>query len=389
MKALVVNADWAPRSGYDPTPEELQQKRARVGSQVWKNPTFAVEERPTPEIRPLDLLIRVKRCGICGSDTHLYETDPEKYIIFSGPAKMPCVIGHEYSGIVEKIGSGVTTFQVGDRIAAESICWCGSCTPCRSGAPNQCNHIELAGITVDGALSELTRADSRHCWNINSLAERFGEEEAFDIGALIEPLGCAYNGMFVSAGGFKPGSTVVVYGVGPIGLGAVALARISGASKVIAFDPNPRRLAIAESMGADHAFNTGTLEKEGRSPADIVRELTFGEGAQMQVEAAGAAPYTIPQIERSLSVNGKIVYLGRAANDTPLQLNTLVSGANAIFGARGHSGYGIYDNLIKLISSGRLDVKEMITSYMDFDHVLDALKQSVSRCDGKIMVKVS
>lgn len=388
MQAFVVDADWAPRTGYDLTQEEQSRGRANCGSQVWRKPRFGLSERAVPEPGDEDLIVRVRSCGICGSDTHLYETDAEGYIIFSGPVKLPCIVGHEYSGVVEQVGRNVTNFQVGDYVAAESIVWCGHCAHCRSGAVNQCANVELAGITVDGALAEYTRVNARQCWKIDSLTSCYSEEEVFDIGALLEPLGCAYNGLFISAGGFKPGSSVVVYGVGPIGLGAVLLARIAGASKIIAFDPIPERLALAQSMGADHIYNTGDLAAAGIRPRDMVMEKTAGHGAEVQVEAAGAAQHTIPEMESSLAINGTIIYLGRAATSAPIMLNLFVSGANSIVGSRGHSGYGIYQNLIKLLASGRLKVKDMITAVYALPDVLQAMERSVARSDAKIIVRI-
>lgn len=390
MKAFTVEAEWAPRPGYAISMEEEVLQRAQCGSQVWKNPVFSMHDVPVPEIGDNDLLVKVRRCGICGSDTHLYETDKDGYIIFSGPVKMPCIIGHEYSGVVEKVGRNVGDFfEVGDLVAAESIVWCGKCTACRSGAVNQCANVELAGITVAGALAEYVRVNVLQCWKISSLSPRYSEDQVLDIGALIEPLGCAYNGMFVSAGGFMPGSSVVVHGVGPIGLGAVALARVAGADQIIAFDSIPERLVIARSMGADKVYNIEELARAGVRPRDIVMEQTGGIGAEVQVEAAGAANFTMPEMETSLAVNGTIVYLGRAATYTPILLNLLVSGANTIVGSRGHSGYGIYNNLIKLLASGRLNVAKMITSVCDFPDVFAALKKSVARTDAKIIVKIS
>ncbi|PIE59435.1 MAG: alcohol dehydrogenase [Desulfobulbus propionicus] len=388
MKAFRVEAEWAPKKECIVTANEEKIKRASCGSDVWKNPVFTMQDVSVPAIGDDDLLVRVKRCGICGSDTHLYETDNDGYIIFSGPVKLPCTIGHEYSGIVEETGRNVRNFAVGDLVAAESIVWCGRCEACRSGAVNQCYNVELAGITVDGALADFVQVSALQCWKINDLAEAYSEEKAFDLGALIEPLGCAYNGIFVSAGGFMPGSTVVVHGVGPIGLGAVALTRLAGAEKIIAFDINDARLELAKQLGADFVYNVHALKKQTVRPRDIVLELSKGKGAAVQIEAAGAASATIPEMETTLGVNGTIIYLGRAATHTPIMLNNLVSGANAIVGSRGHSGYGIYANLIRLLKSGRLDAAKIITSSFAFPETFAALQQSVTRNDGKIMVNV-
>lgn len=384
MKALIADAEWAPREGYKPTRDELRRKRANTGSKAWKSPVFELKDVPTPEVGDDEILIRVKKCGICGSDTHLYETDSEGYIIFSGPVKLPCIIGHEYSGVVEKAGKGVVNFKPGDKVAAESVLWCGVCTSCRSGAVNQCERVELAGITAPGAFAEYIVSKERHCWSINSLAGIYDDDKVFDVGALIEPAGCAYNGLFISGGGFLPGAVVTVFGAGPIGLAAVALAKTAGASQVIAFDPINDRLELAKKMGADSVFNVST---PNLSPGEKILDMTHGRGADVQVEAAGGSS-TIQEMEKSLAANGKIIYLGRAATNSSLNLNLFVSGANRIIGSRGHSGYGTYSNIIKLIETDRLRLDTMITSKFIFNEVLSALRKSSDRTDGKIVIEI-
>ncbi|MBW1838518.1 MAG: alcohol dehydrogenase catalytic domain-containing protein [Deltaproteobacteria bacterium] len=388
MKALVVDAKWRPREGYPLTEGENIKKRALCGNQVWRNPRFEIKEVPTPNINDDEVLIRVKTCGICGSDTHLYETDKEGYIIFSGLVALPCILGHEFSGIIEKVGEKVRSLKPGDAVAVESILWCGICTPCRSGALNQCRNIDLAGLSSDGAFAEFTAVKEKYCWKLNGLREIYKEKEIFEVGALIEPAGCAYNGMFANEGRLMPGNTFVVYGVGPIGLAAVALAKIAGASKIIAFDKINERLELAKSMGADFVFDFDRLHSEDSRPSDKVLELTDGEGSDMQIEAAGAAPETIPEMEKAMAPNGKIIYLGRAATSTPMVLDALVSGANKIIGARGHAGYGIFPNIIKLLTSSRLDLRKMITARYPFDEVIDAINVSSERTDGKIMIRI-
>ena len=382
MKALIADGKWRPANGYLPSEQESRLKRALVGSRVWKDTFFEIKDVPIPEVRNDEVLIKVNACGICGSDTH--EKNSEGYIIFSGLTKLPCVIGHEFAGVVVETGSGVQCFKEGDRVAVESIMWCGVCHCCRSGNPNQCKNIELLGLSRDGALAEYVAVSERFCWDISPLADVCNEDELFEIGALIEPIGCAYNGIFVAGGGFAPGAIVAVYGAGPIGLGAVALARTAGASRVIAFDVVDARLDVAKRLGADFAFNINGLN--GRC-AEKVMELTKGWGADIQVEAAGAAPVTIPEMEKSLAAQGKIIYLGRAATSTAANLDGLVTGANSIIGARGHAGYGIFPNIIKLIGSGRLKVGGMITSKYRFQDALDAIGASAMRKDAKIIVK--
>lgn len=386
MKALIVDGEWNPRKNYPLSNEEQAKKRANVGSQVWQHTQFEVKDVSVPNLQDDEILVRIKSCGICGSDTHLYETDKDGYIIFSGVTELPRIIGHELSGIVEQTGKNVRNVSKGDWIAAESIMWCGMCQACRSGSPNQCKYIKLMGLSADGAFAEYIAISERYCWEINDFGEIYSEDEAFDIGALIEPVGCAYNGLFIVGGGFQPGATVVVYGTGPIGLGAIALAKIAGASQIIAFDIIDERANIALEMGADYAFNTNKMRD--CLPGEKVMEITKGWGADIQIEAAGAAPATIPEMEKSMAINGKIIYLGRAATTTSMHLDNLVSGANKIVGARGHSGYAIFPSIIKLIATGRLKLHKMITARYPFARIMDAIKASSGRTDGKILIHI-
>lgn len=171
-------------------------------------------------------------------------------------------------------------------------------------------------------------------------------------------------------------------------MAAVALSRLAGAGIVIAFDVKKERLKIAKEMGADYIFDIND-KGAGNMPSEKVKELTKGYGAEIQVEAAGAAPLTVPEMEKAMAVNGKIIYLGRAATSTPMFLDSLVSGANSIIGARGHAGYGIFHYIIKLLSRKRLMLDKMITSIYSFDKVMDAIAKSSKRTDGKIIIKVS
>jgi len=253
---------------------------------------------------------------------------------------------------------------------------------------NQCQNIELLGLSTNGAFAEYAAIKEKYCWKLNSLQARYSSADIFEIGALIEPIGCAYNGIFISAGGFKPGETLAVYGLGPIGLAAIALGRLAGASKIIAFDKLTRRLELAQQMGADFVFDVVRLAAENSRAGEKVLELTDGEGADIQVEAAGDAQYTIPEMEQAMAPNGRIIYLGRAERSTPMVLDALVSGANKIVGARGHAGYGIFPNIIRMMASGRFNPQPMVTSTYPFADILEAFARAQQRIDGKILVKM-
>ena len=382
MNALELRCEWSPRANYRLTDPEIASNKARVASAVWRNPQFERVTIPEPSPGPHDVVVRVRRCGVCGSDTHCYETDADGYILFSGPARFPCVLGHEYAGEVVAVGSNVRDLRPGMLVCGEGMLYCGTCEACRRGMPNQCPRLEMTGFSAPGAYADAIAVNERHLWSIDPLAEALGSpEQALDRGALVEPIGCAYNGMFVAGGGFRPGAYVVVYGCGPIGLGAVMLARLAGAALIFAFDIVPERVAVAKACGADVALDL----REVPSPSQLVRDLTRGWGADVQVEAAGAARATMPEIEQAFAPGGLMVYLGRTGGNAPVELDRLVSSGARIVGSRGHAGGGCFPSILRLME-GRLDPTPMITHRAPLDQALEALARSTSRLDGKILL---
>ncbi len=383
MKAIVLQADWAPRSDYVPTPRELASGKATMASRVWRNPRFVPADVPDPTPAHDEVLLKVRACGVCGSDTHCYEHDADGYILFSGPVRLPVTVGHEYTAEVLEVGPGIKHLRRGMLVAAEGMLYCGVCEACRTGHPNQCPDLDMVGFSAPGAYAEYITAKERFLWSLDPLAERLGSaDRALELGALIEPIACSYNGMFVSAGGFRPGANVVVFGCGPIGLGAIALARAAGAASVLAFETIPERRAVASALGADRVWDPR------EAPAgDLIREHTRGWGADMIVEAAGAALHTMPEIERAFAPGGKMVYLGRTGLRAPVLLDVLVTQAASIAGARGHAGGGCFPRILRLLEAGRLNVEPMITRRYPFAQTIAAVAASCDRTDGKILVR--
>lgn len=384
MKGLVVTAEWSPKPGYVVSQFEKTTGKAITGNSIWKNPVLEVKEVPDPTPGPKDVVLKVKACGVCGSDVHFYETDNEGYMLYPGLTKFPCVIGHEFSGEVVAVGKEVKDLKVGDMVTAEEMIWCGECVPCRNGYPNQCLNLEEIGFTINGAFADYIVIGAKYCWKIDEIAERYGDKEkAFEAGALVEPTSVAYNGMFVRAEGFKPGGYVVVFGAGPIGLASIALAKASGASKIIAFEISNKRRELAKLVGAEYVYNPTEVD-----PVEVILDVTKGAGADMLVESAGAPTKTIPAMEKTLAIGGKIVQIGRAAERVPVYLEYFQTHAGQIFGAQGHSGYGTFQNVIRLMASGRIDMTQIITSKFPLSDAVSAIKKTSQREDGKVMVRM-
>ena len=383
MKGLVLDATWNPRPGFKVSEWEQRTGKAIAGCNRWKNPTLEVRDWPDPEPGPTEVVLEIRACGVCGSDMHFYETDDDGYILYPGLTKFPTILGHEFSGKVVETGREVTGLATGDMVTVEEMIWCGRCKPCRNGYPNHCTNLEELGFTIPGAFADRIAVDEKFCWKIDAIAERLGDEAAaYEVGALTEPTCVAYNAMIERAGGFRPGHFVSVFGTGPIGLAAVGLAKAAGAGMIVAFEVSPKRLALAKTLGADHAYDPREV-----NPGEVLMELSGGEGFDFHVEAAGAPHLTIQEMEKALAINAKIVQIGRAAQRVPMYLEAFQVRRAQVFGAQGHSGHETFPNVIRLVAAGRLDLAPMITSRFGLNETVEAIAQSIERSDGKILVK--
>jgi threonine dehydrogenase-like Zn-dependent dehydrogenase len=387
MKALLLEAEWKPKEGYRFSEKELKTKSTYNGSMAFYNPTLKMVDIPVPEPDPGQVLVEVKATGVCGSDVHMYQKLEDGYTAYPGHCKFPVVLGHEWSGTVVELGKGVRNIRKGDIVAVEEMQWCGECTACRSGLFDQCTNLEEIGFTVQGAFTEYVAVPEKHCWPINSIAEAYGDDEkAFEIGAMVEPCCVAYNGMFISAGGFLPGSNVVVAGCGPIGLMSIALARAAGAAKVIVMEPSAPRREMAIKLGADFAFDPLGAEEEGNRPADIIMEQTRGDGVMFAVEAAAAGPKTYPVFEEVLTPNGDIMQAGMGAERVPISVLKLQWQRLHIHGSVGHTG-GIFPYAIRLLAAKRMDISPLVTARFSLDQAIEAIKRAEALEDVKVMVK--
>ncbi|MDI6772167.1 MAG: scyllo-inosose 3-dehydrogenase [bacterium] len=387
MKGLLLEAEWKPRDGYKVSEFERTTGKAVTGSSVWHGPKLRIADLPDAPLGPKDVRLRVRACGICGSDVHFYETDKDGYMLYPGLTKFPAFLGHEFSGEVAEVGSEVTDLVVGDMVTAEEMIWCGECVPCRNGYPNQCLRLEEIGFTIHGAMAEFIVIGAKYCWKINELADVYGSvDRAYEAGALCEPTCVSYNAMFSRAGGFKPGGYVTVFGTGPIGLAGVALAKAAGAGRVIAFDVSAARRELAKKVGADFAYDPVELGRQGTKPRDVIMEATKGEGADLHFEAAGSPPLTIPEMEESLAVGGKIVIIGRASERVPMYLEHFQTHAAQLYGAQGHSGYGNFPSVIRLMAARRIDMTQVVTNRFPLNRGVEAIQTATKREGGKILV---
>lgn len=382
MKALTLNADWSPKPDYKISEQEQATRKIKSGSQVWKNPRINVGAAPDPTPKDDEVIIQVGAVGICGSDMHMYEAGQDGYMLYPGLTRFPNILGHEFAGTVVEIGSNVTDLKVGDLVTAEEIQWCGVCVSCRRGYVNHCDNMEELGFTTPGAMAQYIPVRVRYCWKLDEIADRVGsEEETLVMGAMVEPTGVSYHAMFNRIHTWQPGAYVAVFGAGPIGLAAEALALAAGAAQVIVFDTSPSRRKIAKRLGA-----TAVFDPVGIDLNETLLGLTYGRGVDFVVEAAGAPGRTLSPLTSGLAVNATICHIGRSEKPTALALEYYQVRGVQLAGSLGHAGHGTFQNVIRLMASGRLDMRPMVSARMALDSAQDAFKRLESRQDAKIIL---
>lgn len=383
MKAAVISAEWAPRKGYAVTEEENRTHMARVGSSCWRKPSAAVTTLPDPTPGPEDVILKVAAAGLCGSDLHFFETDEEGYMHYPGMARFPSVPGHEVSGEVVAVGEKVKYLKPGDLVCLDDMVCCHKCDACRRGFPNQCENLDDVGFTMNGGCAELLKVPESNCWNINNLVARFGSKaKTLEAGAVIEPFTVGYNALFECAARIKPGAYATVFGAGSIGLAVIQLLRATGAVKVLCFEKNPGRRALATKVGA-HAVH------DGENASAVILEATSGQGADVQVECAGAFNASLPQMEKAAANGSQIIVIGRDSKTVPLFLESYQCKKANVIGAMGNTGYGTYPNVLRMMAAGLLDPTLFITDRFALDDFNRAVAMAQTRQGGKVLVTVN
>ena len=248
-----------------------------------------VKEVEDPEPGRREVLVKVKACGICGTDMHIFRGELK--------VKYPVIPGHEISGEVVSLGRDVASFKTGDRVAIDPNISCGECHYCRNGMPHFCENWEAIGIHRPGGYAEYVVAPVKNVYKIPSGL-------SLEAAALAEPVACCIHGQdFLD---IKFGDIVAIFGLGPIGLIHLQLARSRGASKIIGIDLVEDRLQMALELGADHVINGGDPHL-----ADKVNEITGGRGVDKVVEATGN-PMVLKQAIRVSGYGSKILVFGVA-----------------------------------------------------------------------------
>src|SRR5271156_365249 len=326
-----------------------------------------IDEVAIPSIGPTDVLVRVKAASICGTDLHIYGWDRWS----QSRIKPPVTLGHEFCGVVERVGEEVSAVKPGDFVSAEMHVNCGHCHQCRLGQAHICQNLKIIGIDLDGAFAEFVKIPATNIWKLDpAIPERYG--------AILDPLG---NAVHTVLAGAIAGQTVLVTGCGPIGLMAIAVAKACGSSTVFATETNAQRRAMALKMGADVVINPAAEDAVAR----ILSE-TSGTGGDALLEMSGN-PTAIQQGFAALRAGGRASLLGIPTENVPLDLvkDVIFKGAT-VQGIYGRRMYETWVQMTALLKAGRLNLEPLFgeqTSLENFEGAFAMLQKGLA---GKVLM---
>ena len=296
-------------------------------------------EIANPQPAAGEALVRVRSCGICGSDVH-------GYLGITGRRLPPMVMGHEFSGEVVGVSEGVTEVSIGDRVAPYPVIFCGNCEPCRQGNVHVClNKKALGVLDCNGAMAEYVSLPAK-------LLFKLAGNVSYDVGSMMEPLAVAYRA--VKHAGDLRGKTVLIVGAGTIGLLAMAIVKMRNPAKVFISDLSDVRLGVARQMGADCVINPSTCDI-----ASVIRNETSGVGVDIAFEAVGAAP-TVQQAMACLRIGGTAVWIGNSAKMISLNMQEIVTRELRVLGTFLYT-FKEFGDVADLLNNGKLNVEPMIS----------------------------
>jgi len=332
-------------------------------------PGLTVTTVPKPAPGPGDVLIAVRHAGVCGTDLHIADWDPWA----QGRIKPPIVIGHEFAGEIAALGEGVTGLRKGQLVTAEGHIVCGHCNQCRTGNGHICKNTRIIGVDRDGAFAEYIVMPTTNVLTLSGIPT--------EVGAIMDPMGNAFHTVLTAE---IPGSTVLVVGCGPIGCFAVGIARAAGATKVIASDVNPKRLALAEKMGAHITINA--------AKDDVVKTVvgeTGGEGADVVCEMSGV-PSALHQAFAAVRMGGRVQLLGIPKGDVPMDFaNEIIFKGITIYGVIGRKMYETWHQMRRFLTGGQFDPRPVITHRFPLAKIDDALAAIRSGDAGKVILEIA
>jgi threonine 3-dehydrogenase len=329
-------------------------------------PGIALLDVEEPTVGPNDVLIRVHRTALCGTDLHIFHWDAwaQKTI------PVPMTVGHEYCGEIVAIGSEVNGYQVGDRVAGEGHITCGYCRNCRAGRRHLCRNTIGVGVNRSGCFAEYIAIPATNAFKLPDNIDN-------DIAAILDPLG---NAVHTALAFDVVGEDVLITGAGPIGIMAAAIVRFIGARHIVVTDVNDYRLAIARRMGATLALNVG------RDSLDTaMQQLGMQEGFDVGLEMSGN-PSAFREVLRTLHHGGSLAILGIPSAEFAVDWNSVIFKGLTLKGIYGRQMFETWYKMASLLQSG-LDVRPVITHQLHYTEYERIFEIAAGGESGKIVME--
>ncbi|MGI9270979.1 MAG: L-threonine 3-dehydrogenase [Woeseiaceae bacterium] len=324
-----------------------------------------MQDVDVPGVGHNDVLIKVRRSAVCGTDIHIFQWDDWA----KNTIKIPTTIGHEFSGEVVECGSEVKGFVVGDRVSAEGHVTCGVCRNCRAGRRHLCMNTVGIGVNRNGAFAEYVAVPA---FNVFKLTDSISD----DLAAILDPLG---NATHTALSFDLVGEDVLITGAGPIGVMAVAIARYAGARHIVITDINDYRLGLAQTMGATRALNVAN-ESIDQTMADLGMEEGFDVGMEMS-----GNPMAFRDMLRTMHHGGKIAILGIPPDETSIDWTEVIFKGLILKGIYGREMFETWYKMSSMLQSG-LNVEPIITHHFGADDFQTAFDVMESGQSGKVIL---
>tara|TARA_A200000113_G_scaffold150642_1_gene135698 strand:+ start:6553 stop:7578 length:1026 start_codon:yes stop_codon:yes gene_type:complete len=333
--------------------------KAKAEKGIW------LQDTPKPEVGHNDLLIKIRKTAICGTDMHIYNWDEWS----QNTIPVPMVVGHEYVGEVVGMGQEVKGFSVGDRVSGEGHITCGHCRNCRAGRVHLCRNTEGVGVNRPGAFAEYLVIPAFNAFKIP-------DNISDDLASIFDPFG---NAVHTALSFDLVGEDVLITGAGPIGIMAAAVAKHVGARHVVVTDINPYRLELAKKMGATRAVD---VSKEDLK--DVMNDLGMTEGFDVGLEMSGV-PVAFRDMLNKMNHGGKIAMLGIPPQDVAIDWNQVIFKGLVIKGIYGREMFETWYKMASLLQSG-LDLSPIITHTFSIDDFQKGFDTMGSGHSGKVIL---
>jgi threonine 3-dehydrogenase len=345
--------------GAHTTMKALVKKAAETG--LW------MEDVPMPAMDDNDILVKVRKTAICGTDIHIYKWDAWS----QRTIKTPMIIGHEFVGEIVDMGRAVSGYKIGERISAEGHIVCGVCRACRAGKRHLCPNTRGVGVNRDGCFAEYVSVPASNAWHVNDAIDD-------EVASIFDPYG---NATHTALSFDMVGEDVIITGAGPIGCMAAAIARHVGARNVVVTDVNDYRLALAARLGANRTVNVSR-----ENLRSVTHELGMVGGFDVGMEMSGS-PAAFEQMLENMYNGGRIALLGILPNGAGIDWDKVIFKGLFLKGIYGREMFETWYKMQTMLLSG-LDISPVITHRFAFDDFQQGFDAMLSGQSGKVVLSI-